>query len=555
MASQLVPSRRWRVIALGVLLAIIGAVVPVVAMSWVSYHLANRQELAILKLFADRAIFRATTTLQEARKTMEAMERADLNPCSNEHIALMRNQTINTPSVEEIGYFENGYLKCSSWGVTEQAIPMRHADFTTPDGLAVTLRMKPSVSFVGEMTAVSMGKYNALIAPSRFVDIVIDSDMTLALLNDRGQVINVRNNPDSVVVASVSKSGQSGVYASYLASVARNGSLTAVVTEPRSKLISLLWKELIVFLPVGALISFLLVGAIYWLSKRRLSPQAELDLAVRKHEFILHYQPIVDLQTGVCIGAEALVRWKRPDGSLVQPDLFIPLAEETGLIALITDQVIDALIADLSAVLVGDRSLHIAINVCSEDVQSGRIVDLIDDKLRATGIRKEQIWLEATERGFLDVDSASRTLDRARKAGHSVAIDDFGTGYSSLQYLQRLPLDALKIDKSFVEAIEKETATSSVILHIIELAQELGLFSVAEGVETEEQAAFLRRHGVNFAQGWLFSKPLSSAAFIHYLADRKHNYGIAPEVIRIHRLKDVRAPVTSQSSETGDVDV
>lgn len=535
MPSRMASSRRWRVIALGVLLAIIGAVVPVVTMSWVSYHLASRQEIAILKLFADRAIFRATTAFQEARQSMEAMERADLTPCSQEHIALMRNQTINTPSVEEIGYFEDGYLRCSSWGIVSQDIPARQVDFTTADGLAVTLRMTPSASFDGQMTAVAMGKYNALIAPSRFIDIVLDDDMSMAVLNDRGQIINARNGPDPALVASLSESGQNAAYASSLASVARSNNLTVIVTEPRAKLISRLWRELLVFLPVGALISFLLAGSVYWLSKRRLSPQAELELAVRNREFIVHYQPIVDLKTGVCVGAEALVRWKRPDGSLVRPDLFIPVAEETGLIAPITDQVIDALITDLGPTLVDDRSLHVAINVCSADIQSGRIVDLVDEKLRQTGIRKEQLWLEATERGFLDVNSASHTLDRARKAGHSVAIDDFGTGYSSLQYLQRLPLDALKIDKSFVDTIEKETATSSVILHIIGLAQEMGLFSVAEGVETEEQAAFLRRHGVDFAQGWLFSKPLPSAAFIRYQSARKRDHGIAPEVIRIHR--------------------
>lgn len=297
----------------------------------------------------------------------------------------------------------------------------------------------------------------------------------------------------------------------------------------RTKLV----RELTVLLPIGAFIALFIVGIVIWMSRKRLSPETELEIAVRNREFIVHYQPIIELKTNICVGAEALVRWRRPDGTLVRPDRFIPLAEETGLIEPITDQVVEAIIADLGPMLVRDRSSHIAINLCAEDVKSGRILDFIDLRLARAGIRKEQIWLEATERGFIDIDAARITLDRARKAGHSVAIDDFGTGYSSLQYLQGLPLDALKIDKSFVDTIGRNTATSTVTLHIIEMARELGLFSVAEGIEKEEQAAYLREHGVDFGQGWLFSRPLPAEEFIVFHRQNKSRYGSAPEVIQV----------------------
>jgi sensor c-di-GMP phosphodiesterase-like protein len=133
----------------------------------------------------------------------------------------------------------------------------------------------------------------------------------------------------------------------------------------------------------------------------------------------------------------------------------------------------------------------------------------------------------------MDVETAQKTLAMAREAGHSVAIDDFGTGYSSLQYLQRLPLDALKIDRSFVDTIGRDTATSSVVLHIIKLARDLGLFSVAEGVETEAQLQFLKDQGVDFGQGWLFGKPLSASGFLQYHARQKLRFGAAPEVIQV----------------------
>ncbi len=163
---------------------------------------------------------------------------------------------------------------------------------------------------------------------------------------------------------------------------------------------------------------------------------------------------------------------------------------------------------------------------------SGRILDVLGEKLSKTGIAAGQIWLEATERGFIDIEAARATLRRARERGHFVAIDDFGTGYSSLQYLQGLPMDALKIDKSFADTIGRNSATSSVTAHIIDMAKTLDLQIVAEGVETEEQADYLKAHDVNFGQGWLFSKPLPAADFIDYHRNAKARSGSGRKTIR-----------------------
>lgn len=136
--------------------------------------------------------------------------------------------------------------------------------------------------------------------------------------------------------------------------------------------------------------------------------------------------------------------------------------------------------------------------------------------MQHTGIRPQQIWLEATERGFVDINSARSTLIRARELGHAVAIDDFGTGYSSLSYLEGLPLDALKIDKSFIDTISTNSATSSVTPHIIDMAKTLKLKIVAEGVETQAQADYLAARDVDYGQGWLFAKPMPASEFIAY---------------------------------------
>ncbi|WP_273773265.1 EAL domain-containing protein [Brucella intermedia] len=531
MAEQYVPSRRWRIIAFGIAMAVVAALIPIIAMTWVSYNAALHKEQERLAAVADRAVGRAISTFEEVHRTLDTIRGHMLEPCSPAHIAVMRDQTVNTMSVEEIGYFENGTLKCSSWGKADTEITQSVPDFTTPDGLEIILRVKPRASLSREFSAIKLGNYNALILPASFLDIALDDEMAVYLSKKDKQIIAKRDDSNLFGADAAITDASQLAASSFLVGVADREGLRAVVIVPRSKLGFLIWDEMLVFLPVGVLIAIALVSAVYWFSRRRLSPQAELELAVRNREFIVHYQPIIELSTGVCVGAEALVRWKMPDGTFVRPDLFIPVAEETGLIAPITDQVIDTVIRDLKGALNNDRTLHIAINVSASDIETGRIIDVLDRKLRNTGVRKEQIWLEATERGFMDIETAGGTLDRARQAGHSVAIDDFGTGYSNLQYLQGLPLDAIKIDKSFVQMIGRQTATSSVIELIIELTKKLDSVSVAEGVETEEQATFLTARGVTYAQGWLFSKPLGGKEFIAYQTDRKRMFGSAFEVL------------------------
>jgi len=260
--------------------------------------------------------------------------------------------------------------------------------------------------------------------------------------------------------------------------------------------------------------------------------QLILDLrgALQNGQLDVHYQPIIDLATGEIVNAEALLRWYHPEKGTIPPSEFIALAEESGLILPIGDWVFQRAVAvarhwaDLAMQagrpVTGD-SVHISVNTSSRQFQMG--FDGLDwlDFLKMSDLSPSHITIEITESLFLGNDQAiANTLAHLRDHGMKIAIDDFGTGYSSLGYLQKLPIDYIKIDRSFVNNIDTSENDKSIVDAILALAQKLGLNVVAEGIERESQKDFLHRSGCQFGQGYLMFKPMSEADFLSLLRRR-----------------------------------
>lgn len=507
---------RKSILVFAAFLIIIGSLLPLVATLYFSWQSAEATERDKLYHFADRVIRRARITLDQAYQSLRMVNNAGSGPCSEENIKAMRMMDFKIPSISDVGYFENGYLKCNSWGMVEEKIPQTPSDFIMANGVGISFNMRYLFTDNNTYMGLNYNNYSVIIDPTRFSDIIVDPYIQIAIATSDGHIFSTLNDPNLSLVKQAIENPSLNKTKDSLIAVSKIPDLIVVVIESRSYMLKGWHKEALQFLPFGIFISAVVVGLIVWGSHRRLSPLGELKIAVIRKEFLVHYQPIIDLKTKTCIGAEALIRWQRPDGTMIRPDWFIPLAEEGGLILEITKQVVESVVKDLKDILISDRNMHIAVNVAACDLKSGRILKVIEEALAGTNIEHQQIWLEATERGLMDIVTAKSTIAEARHLGYPVAIDDFGTGYSSLSYLQNLPLDVLKIDKSFIDALETQSATSNVTLHIINIAKTLNLKTVAEGVETVKQAEYLLKHEVDYGQGWLFAKAMPVKEFIKY---------------------------------------
>jgi diguanylate cyclase (GGDEF)-like protein/PAS domain S-box-containing protein len=252
---------------------------------------------------------------------------------------------------------------------------------------------------------------------------------------------------------------------------------------------------------------------------QRLSLTTRLREAVQQEHWVLHWQPIVRLDDGAVEGLEALIRWEDPKGGILPPGEFIPLAEELGLIEAIGDWVISELARQHTEWRTAGVDVPVGFNLSPRQLWSAHLADKVMGKLREHDVDPHRVTVEVTEStAMADPDRTQKILQELHAWGLSVALDDFGTGYSSLARLKHLPVDILKIDRSFVRDIDRDEGLASMVRAMIQLADGLGMTALAEGVETPAELAFLRESGCALAQGYLFARPMPAAQVPEVLA-------------------------------------
>lgn len=512
----------------GVIVKVMVCSAAIIAPIWFSIQMAWRQSMTAeqrqLHLTTSHVLHHSEEASQQFWTAYGKVRDAHLQPCSPAEMDLMRAVTLGSPHILTMGRIQGDKLICTSQGITTP-IQLSPIDVTTEFGAKFRLNVRLAIAGNYPLNIASINGIALLYDPISVLDSPVEGqDVSLATFlpsSPRHLLLSSWGRPIRPEWLKAISKGDELTFADgdYVLCIMRSSHVdVAVITvAPISYVTRRVQRFALIFVPVGLLCSGLIAWAALYISRRRLSMPSLLRSAARNSEFYVEYQPIVELATRRWVGAEALVRW-HCGNRIVRPALFIPIAEETGVITLITKRVIELVGSDLPQMIAIDPNFRVTINLSAADLRECKTLTYLNLATALSGMSPANIQVEATERSFLQGEEERNLIAMIRARGNRVAIDNFGIGYSSLSCLQTLPLDSLKIDKSFVDAIGTDGVTSHVILHIIAMAQSLNFDMVTEGVETEEQAHFLLQHGVQYAQGWLFGRPMSATMLCASLA-------------------------------------
>jgi len=483
----------------------------------IAYRVARnaeiRAECANLRTYAARMVLGGEQLGGEAAVAIRAIAADGLEPCSDADLAFVRGKVVASEHLRDAGRVRDGKLECSAMEGRLSPPPK----IPNPDVVAGRSR-----TWISAWPAIPNSLHGHVIEVG---DIwVAINEQTLKyveepppriateLLYDRRNHRMLRTLGPYVPltveeIAAGKLVERDGVL--YQPLCRATTVVCAVASEPISAVAdplapTLLWKA-----ALGSLAGMLLACVAIVVDLRHRQPEATLRRAVRKGEIALVYQPVVDLRTEAIIGAEALARWTKPNGESVPPETFIALAEANGFIREITRMVMRRVVQELGDLL-AENHFRVSLNISAQDLNDPEFPAHLKRCFDSARIPRANIGLELTERATADQLVAIRALSQLKEAGYVLYIDDFGTGYSSLAYLHELSVNAIKIDRAFTR-MAYATSVVPVVNQILDMARDLNLDVVVEGIETREQAEFFRNalpdgHG----QGWLYSYPLSA---------------------------------------------
>jgi len=492
------------------LLVLLAALLPILLLSALCWRIADTELHNRLTAAAETAVSDADRFLDRIAAGLRERQGMIGASCDPETVHRLDRMTYESPLVRTVGLYDGaGRLYCTSRGPADLDISSQVGN-TRRGGLVV--RMGRSAM---------MGTPSIIVDNSRDDGAGIDAVADPALFDELAAPLNFESASLQVVLSDgtlLREAGQPladmGVAPISLSWSSRKFDLKATVTVPGTSVWVLFRSELALFGTAGVILSALLV----WVTTRRVTDRQFLSrglkAALRRRELEVHYHPLIDIQNDRCVGAEALIRWRHPERGLVRPDLFIPIAEESELIIPVTRWLMNRVRDDFEGIEL-PREFHISINLAPIQFKDTVIVDDIRAIFSGRNLSPAMLVLEATERFPID-DAGRKVIDALRTMGPGIALDDFGTGHSGLAYLQKFHGDYLKIDASFVQAIGTDAVTRTVVDSIINLARDLDMEIIAEGVETVGQLEYLRKRGVPYAQGFLFAQPLPVAEFEIY---------------------------------------
>ena len=500
-------------IAVGVLLA--GA--PLAAFNFWLGGLVDRQGQEEVDTSAKRAIALAESRVTQVIAALDGLAARGVDSCRPGDVEAMRQATFDTTPIKEIAVVgPGGNTLCTDLGLPlgERKLvssePLVGANWYSLD----VIQLENGQPMVRLRRQVGAGP-NGIAA-------LVPAVLFLPQVSTQGGPFSAYAHIATANGTAIGDIGSEPV-AGDAAFVAKMKSdrfgFDAVISMPRGHVIAghadLQWLSLFA---TGAIIVILGVFSMLMVRRAPGDPVAEIERALRAGEFVPYYQPIVDIRSGQLRGAEVLVRWRKPDGTLVLPGAFIPLAESSGLIREMTRDLMRRVCAE-SGTAIGCRpALKISFNFAGQLFGDEKIVKDVRNIFSASPIKLSQVVLEVTERDPIENFTATRqTIAALQGLGVRIAIDDVGTGHSGLSYMLKLGVDIIKIDKMFVDAIGTDRNSTTIVETLVDLAHNMRMDVVAEGVENFEQVMYLRELGVRSAQGYVFAPPLPGKSFLQLI--------------------------------------
>ncbi|HZQ60531.1 MAG TPA: EAL domain-containing protein [Casimicrobiaceae bacterium] len=507
-------SRRLRVY-LAIAVGVIAAGVPAAMILRGLDAYIERQASDEVRLAAQRTMARFEWRIGQAIEALETIGEKGLASCADIDPELLRRAVMRTTPIKEVAVVDaSGSPRCLPSANAQMRALSR--ELRTADDRVLLQVIRPSER-EGRALRLIWRRRNDPLHLLAYIpaDVFLPdgasnaaaSNPVVRVLLEEGTLIAARDDTETSVLAEGDAITAQNASTRYPVIVTAAVSRSAVFADRADlRAVGLLGSAVLAVLMIA------LAVLLTW--RARVNPVIEMERALEEHEFVPFYQPLVDLRTGAIGGAEVLMRWRKPDGSLVPPAMFIPLAESSGLILQMTEAIMVAVRDELAQFLAARPRFRVSFNLTAEHFKNKTIVRDVREIFAPSPIRLSQIVLELTERQALeDLDTARDVIAALQELGCKVAIDDVGTGHGGLSYMLKLGVNYIKIDKMFIDAIGSERYSRTIIETLIDLARKLRMAIVAEGVETFEQVQYLRERGVQLAQGYVFAPPLPGPQF------------------------------------------
>jgi sensor c-di-GMP phosphodiesterase-like protein len=480
----------------------------------IAQTLQLRTSQAMLRRYANQTLDTGLQAVEEGENLRKAILRRGLPFCSDSELALMRDQIFNAKYVHDINLIRNHKLICTAMlGRLSTPIAMPSPDLVDGNERIFAYAPVPnsttSRGFIAERDGLALvfnpNEVNFIDAlPMRYSGLYFDWKK-MTMLHGFGHLMPLT----SAEVAAQKMIERDGVY--YLPLCKKSAVFCVVVSEPRADMLVRGYGFTAALLLAGTFAGGAFALVLILLYHKQVSMESQLRRAIHEGTLTLAYQPLVRIDSGKMIGAEALARWINESGEQIRPDIFIALAEEKGFVKQITRLVVQRAIDELGDLL-RSGGFRVTINITAQDLADPGFFVFLNRSMAHARILPSAIGLELTERSVANEEKVVHAISRLSQSGHTVYIDDFGTGYSSLSYLHSLNASTIKIDRSFTQTVGTNAVTASVVPQILEMANRLHLAVVVEGIETAEQAEYFRKIGGAIqGQGWYYGKPVPAA--------------------------------------------